>query len=127
MPFVRQNVFAASIRRPGGPMSILTRKPGTDKMADFCPSWSGGKNWPPAAFNPKTRMLYIPPNENLCATMIGGRSSYVKGRSYAWPTTNRMYIAPGADHIGEVQAWNVDTGKRVWTHTSQSRRTGGRS
>ena len=25
-------------------------------------------------------------------------------------------IAPGADHIGEVQAWNVDTGKRVWTH-----------
>ena len=26
-------------------------------------------------------------------------------------------VAPGADHIGEVQAWNVDTGKRVWTHT----------
>ena len=24
--------------------------------------------------------------------------------------------APGADHFGEVQAWNVDTGKRVWTH-----------
>ena len=24
---------------------------------------------------------------------------------------------PGAKHIGEVQAWNVDTGKRVWTHT----------
>jgi len=22
-----------------------------------------------------------------------------------------------ADHIGEVQAWNVDTGKPVWTHT----------
>ena len=28
-----------------------------------------------------------------------------------------MTVAPGADHIGEVQAWNVDTGKRVWTHT----------
>ena len=26
-------------------------------------------------------------------------------------------LADGADHIGEVQAWNVDTGKRVWTHT----------
>ena len=26
-------------------------------------------------------------------------------------------LAEGADHIGEVQAWNVDTGKRVWTHT----------
>ncbi len=25
-------------------------------------------------------------------------------------------MAPGADHFGEVQAWNVDTGQRVWTH-----------
>jgi alcohol dehydrogenase (cytochrome c) len=23
---------------------------------------------------------------------------------------------PGADHFGEVQAWNVDTGKKVWTY-----------
>jgi alcohol dehydrogenase (cytochrome c) len=31
--------------------------------------------------------------------------------------------SPGGDHVGEVQAWNVDTGKRVWTHqykTSQN-------
>ena len=28
-----------------------------------------------------------------------------------------MYQFPGSKHIGEVQAWNVDTGKRVWTHT----------
>jgi alcohol dehydrogenase (cytochrome c) len=27
-----------------------------------------------------------------------------------------MYIAPGADHLSEVQAWNVDTGKKVWSH-----------
>jgi alcohol dehydrogenase (cytochrome c) len=26
-------------------------------------------------------------------------------------------MAPGADHVGEVQAWNVDTQSRVWTHT----------
>ena len=23
---------------------------------------------------------------------------------------------PGADHFGEVQAWNVDTGQKAWTH-----------
>ena len=28
-------------------------------------------------------------------------------------------MAPGADHVGEVQAWNVDTGQRVWTHAYQ--------
>jgi PQQ enzyme repeat len=27
-----------------------------------------------------------------------------------------MYIAPGADHIGELQAWSVDTGQKVWSH-----------
>ena len=34
-----------------------------------------------------------------------------------WPRTVMSIVPPGADHIGEVQAWNVDTGKRVWTHT----------
>jgi alcohol dehydrogenase (cytochrome c) len=30
---------------------------------------------------------------------------------------HELVLAPGGkDHIGEVQAWNVDTGKRVWTH-----------
>ena len=27
-----------------------------------------------------------------------------------------MYLRKGADHIGEVQAWDLDTGKKVWTH-----------
>jgi alcohol dehydrogenase (cytochrome c) len=27
-----------------------------------------------------------------------------------------MYIAPGADHIGELQACNLDTGQKVWSH-----------
>jgi len=115
-PFVRQNVFRSLDPKTGRPDVDPEKKPGTDKMADFCPSWWGGKNWPPVAFNPKTRMLYIPANENLCATMIGRQVEYVPGRSYTGATST-MYLYPGATHIGEVQAWNVDTGKRVWTHT----------
>ena len=38
------------------------------------------------------------------------------GRSYTG-TTSTLYHYPGSKHIGEVQAWNVDTGKRAWTHT----------
>jgi len=41
---------------------------------------------------------------------------YSPGSSFVGATTELM-IAPGADHIGEVQAWNVDTHTRVWTHT----------
>ena len=115
-PFVRQNVFRSLDPKTGRPDVDPDKKPGTGKLADFCPSLWGGKNWPPIAFNPKTRMIYIPANENLCATYIGREVEYVPGRSYTG-TTVTMYHYPGSKHIGEVQAWNVDTGKRVWTHT----------
>jgi alcohol dehydrogenase (cytochrome c) len=115
-PFVRNDVYRGFDPSTGRPDVDPDKKPGTNKMAAFCPSWAGGKNWPPAAFNPKTRMLYIPANENLCSTMIGREVEYVKGRSYTG-TTTVLYAYPGAKHFGEVQAWNVDTGKRVWTHT----------
>jgi alcohol dehydrogenase (cytochrome c) len=75
-----------------------------------------GENWPPIAFSPKTRFIYIPANENLCSTITGREVEYEAGRSYTGATST-LQIAPRADHIGEVQAWNVDTGKRVWTHT----------
>ena len=42
---------------------------------------------------------------------------YTPGGDYTGAREPHLSVAPGADHIGEVQAWNVDTGKRVWTHT----------
>ena len=114
-PYVRQNVFTSLDPRTGRPTIDPDRKPGTGKLADFCPSLWGGKNWPPVAYSPKTRLLYIPANENLCMTSIGRDIEYVAGRGYTGATTT-FSVAPGSDHIGEVQAWNVDTGTRVWTH-----------
>ena len=114
-PYVKQNVFASLDPRTGRPNVDPARKPGTGKMADFCPSLWGGKNWPPVAFSPKTRMVYVPANENLCGTSIGRAVTYSAGRGFTGATT-QFLLAPGADHIGEVQAWNVDTGLRVWTH-----------
>lgn len=114
-PFVKQNVFRTIDPKTGRPDVDPERQPGTGKSAEFCPSHWGGKNWPPIAFSPKTRMIYVPANENLCDAMIGRQVTYVAGRAYTGGTS-RMFLAPGADHIGEVQAWNVDTGARVWTH-----------
>jgi alcohol dehydrogenase (cytochrome c) len=115
-PYVKQNVFTSLDPKTGRPNVDPTRQPGTGKEADFCPSHWGGKNWPPIAFSPKTRMIYIPANENLCTTMTGRPVTYTAGRGFTGGT-NSMRIVPGADHIGEVQAWNVDTGVRVWTHS----------
>ena len=115
-PFVKQNVFTRLDPKTGRPEIDPDHKPGTGKTTSFCPSLWGGKNWPPAAFSPKTRMIYIPANENLCATSTGREADYEPGQIYMGAQSS-MTVAPGADHIGEVQAWNVDTGKRVWTHS----------
>ena len=115
-PYVKQNVFRSLDPKTGRPDVDPARQPGTGKTADFCPSHWGGKNWPPIAFSPKTRMIYIPANENLCGTIVGRQATYVAGSAYTGATSTTS-LAPGGDHIGEVQAWHVDTGKRVWTHT----------
>ncbi len=69
------------------------------------------------AFSPKTRMIYIPANENLCGTHRRAARRRTRRAAATPAPPARSCIAPGADHIGEVQAWNVDTGARVWTHT----------
>jgi alcohol dehydrogenase (cytochrome c) len=114
-PYVKQNVFKSVDPTTGRPEVDPERKPGTGRNVAFCPSLWGGKNWPPVAFSPQTRMVYIPANENLCMTFTSKMVEYSPGRPFTG-TTNVMSLAPGADHIGEVQAWNVDTGERVWTH-----------
>ena len=115
-PYVKHNVFKGFEPVSGRPIVDEAYKPSTGKPVEFCPSSWGGKDWPPAAFNPKTRLLYIPANENLCQ-IIGGRPDpkYVAGQSYTFSANYGLTLAKNADHIGEVQAWNVDTGKRVWT------------
>ena len=83
---MKQNVFRSLDPKTGRPDVDPARKPGTGKEADFCPSHWGGKNWPPIAFSPKTRMIYIPANENLCGSLIGRLVEYTAGRSFTGAT-----------------------------------------
>jgi alcohol dehydrogenase (cytochrome c) len=115
-PFVFQNVFRSLDPMTGRPDIDPEHKPMTGNRADFCPGVHGGKNWPPIAFSPRTRMIYIPANNNLCGSNMGVASTYTPGRPYVGIGGSRPFIRPGADHVGEVQAWNVDTGQKVWTH-----------
>jgi alcohol dehydrogenase (cytochrome c) len=115
-PYVNQDVFLRLDPETGRPEIDPARKPGTGKLAEFCPNAHGGKNWPPIAFSPQTRMIYVPANNNLCGGYMGVEVEYVAGRGFTGTSGSRSSIRPGADHFGEVQAWNVDTGQRVWTH-----------
>ena len=46
---------------------------------------------------------------------MGQEVEYEAGRSFIGAKLS-FSVAAGADHIGEGQALNVDTGKLVWTH-----------
>src|SRR5262249_8959631 len=84
-----------------------------------CPSLWGGKDWPPVAYSPKTRLLYIPANENLCQSLSGDPVTYTPGQRFTGiaPANSIFLVSPDADHIGELQACNLDTGQTFWPHS----------
>jgi alcohol dehydrogenase (cytochrome c) len=114
-PYVKQNVFTSIDPVTGRPEYDMERKPGIDKPAIYCPSLWGGKDWPPAAYNPDTGYLYIPANENLCQHLVGEDVEYRPGQQFTGAQTVDFLVDENADHIGELQAWNLSTGERVWT------------
>jgi alcohol dehydrogenase (cytochrome c) len=127
MPYVKQDVFTSIDPKTGRPSYDETKKPGTGKGATFCPSHWGGKDWPPAAFSPKTRLLYIPANDNVCAYMIGEDVEYREGREFLgtdWQESKLVLADEASDYIGELQAWNVDTGTKVWSQKFKSQNWG---
>ena len=122
-PLRRRQAVRVSGRLPsldpvtGRPDVDPEHKPMTGKRADFCPGVHGGKNWPPIAFSPRTRMIYIPANNNLCGSNMGVAAAVHPGqavRRHLREPSRSSGRAP--THVGEVQAWNVDTGQKVWTH-----------
>jgi alcohol dehydrogenase (cytochrome c) len=119
-PFVTQEVFTKIDTVTGRPTYDIERKPAAGKTVTFCPGLWGGKDWTPAGYNPKTQYLYIPANENLCTTLVGQPKPdpYEPGKLYLGierPKTT-MSWKQGATHIGELQAWDMKTGQKAWTH-----------
>jgi alcohol dehydrogenase (cytochrome c) len=118
LPFVYQNAFTAIDSETGRPSYDPVHTPGTGQRVSYCPSLSGGKNWPPAAYNPETKLLYIPANENVCTIMEGSEATYEPGRRFTG--ARYEFEIRGGDHIGELQAWNLETGEKVWSREFES-------
>jgi alcohol dehydrogenase (cytochrome c) len=120
-PYVYQNVFKTMDKKTGRPTYYEETTPGTGKKTTYCPSLWGGKDWPPEAYSPKTGYFYIPAHENLCTEMGGVPIEYKPGELYIGVpideilTNIRFKDGKEPDHIGEIQAWDIAKGKKVWT------------
>ncbi len=125
-PYVNQTAFKSIDPRTGRPTYDETRKPVMNKKIAFCPSLWGGKDWPPAAYSPKTGYLYIPANENLCGSLLGTEQKYEVGKLWLGSEIKDigLTVNSGTAHIGEIQAWDMNTGQKVWTRTFESHNWG---
>jgi PQQ-dependent dehydrogenase (methanol/ethanol family) len=79
---------------------------------DICPSSTGGKEFVPSAFSPRTGYLYIP-GHNTCMDRESLQGNYIAGTPYLGSSTN-MYPGPGG-YQGELLAWDVAKAKKVWS------------
>jgi alcohol dehydrogenase (cytochrome c) len=116
--YVKQNVFKSIDPKTGRPEYDPEHKPATGRRADFCPSLWGGKDWPAAAYDPKTQRLYIPTNDNHCGFMEGKVQKYVPGQWWTGVDIPDIgfTVDKSAKYFGEVQAWDLGSGKQVWSH-----------
>ncbi|MEY4758218.1 MAG: hypothetical protein RJA34_3116 [Pseudomonadota bacterium] len=127
LPYVNNNVFTSIDKTTGRPTYDESKRPGVGKgMVSFCPSLWGGKDWAPEAWNPKTGLFYIPANNNLCAELPEPDPiKYKKGDLYiGYPieaVLGSLRFQGGNNAqtpktIGELQAWDLKTGKMAWVH-----------
>jgi PQQ-dependent dehydrogenase (methanol/ethanol family) len=79
----------------------------------ICPAALGSKDQQPAAYNPKTKLFYVPTN-HVCMDYEPFEVEYVAGQPYVGATLS-MYPPPGEQHMGNFIAWDAATGKIVWS------------
>ena len=116
--YVKQDVFKSIDPKTGRPSYNADKVPGTGKKASFCPSLWGGKDWPFEAYNPKTGMVYIPANENHCGFLEGKVQEYVAGKWWTGVDIPDIgfTVAKDAKFFGDIQAWDIYGGKKVWDY-----------
>src|SRR5665213_1599553 len=99
--------------KTGMPQKVEDKQTHYGKYADgICPSSTGGKEFVPSSFSPRTGYLYIPAH-NTCMDYEGTAVNYIAGTPYLGASV-RMYPGPGG-YQGELVAWDVAQAKKVWS------------
>ena len=97
--------------------------PGGGETITTCPHAGGGKSWLPDAYNPETKVIFVPMVENcmdLTPVPGGGRGSLSTG--VRWTLRPR----PDSDgKFGRVQAVNLETKKTIWTMRQRAPQSSG--
>jgi alcohol dehydrogenase (cytochrome c) len=88
---------------------VTVRLTPTPQGTEICPSASGAKEWPHAAYSPRTGLLYTPVIEK-CGVYKSRRDEFKEGMAY-WGGES----AAKKEGWGEVKAFDPATGRQVWS------------
>ena len=110
-PFASPTTFTGLDPKTGRPNVDPSKSP-EDKKVDTCPAFLGGKNWMPISFSPATGYAYVSSN-HWCMTISDLPGKYEAGKMYVRADFEMHPAHP--DYIGEFQAIDVATGKKMWS------------
>lgn len=82
-----------------------------ETVRSICPASPGAKDWQPAAWSPRTQLLYIP-HQNLCQDTITFETSYIAGTPFVGADV-KMYAGPGGNR-GRFTAWDPLRARKAW-------------
>ncbi len=130
-PFVKDISWAKGIDENGRPIYNEDNRPGAPDTASedgkgqqvfAVPSFLGGKNWMPMAYNQKTGLFYVPSNE-WGMDIWNEPISYKKGAAYlgAGFTIKPLF----EDYIGSLKAIDPNTGEVKWEYKNSAPLWGG--
>jgi alcohol dehydrogenase (cytochrome c) len=115
-PFVKTTSIV-SFAADGTPQSNEKNRPHMGTTIFTCPSFLGGKNWWPTAYDQSTQTIFVP-TDKWCMTMKGTGTDYKAGLPFLGETFE-VKPEPGSSGWGEVQAIDANTGMQKWKYETK--------
>ncbi len=113
-PFERVNWASGVDMKTGRPIETdIARKLRAGEQVEIWPTQRGAKNWPHAAFNPETGLLYANTMHSARLFKQLPTGPYVPGQRYMF-VENLPAKQPEGEPIGHVDAIEPLTAKQVW-------------
>ncbi len=121
-PFVHTTTSHGVDLQTGALRYNAAKEPRTgETVRSICPASPGAKDWQPAAWSPRTKLLYIP-HQNLCQDAITYEASYIAGTPFVGADV-KMYAGPGGmrgrftawDPVAKRKKWDIEEKFPVWS------------
>ncbi|MFX1765977.1 methanol/ethanol family PQQ-dependent dehydrogenase [Paraburkholderia sp. A1RI-2L] len=109
--------------KDGQPIADASKYPKAGTTIETCPSFLGGKNWWSVSYDP-SRHIAVVPTLHACMSLSGKSVSYMEGLPYLGEGFE-IKPEPGSEGYGELQAIDVNTGKKLWSHWTRMPWNGG--